>query len=166
MVMMKTNIPALILAVVAVALGASCAPTVRLDTPEPVKIDVSMKVDVYTHEEKTSGGSTTSEKELTAEEQRRNRMAEVQNLKNDLIIGEAQNGMLKVKEVPVDPVYADYVQRVVAQENEDRTEIFRREAAGKDKPVEVIANEFAKRARESAFPGEWIQLSSGEWKKK
>ena len=31
---------------------ASCAPTVRLSTPDPVKIDVNIRTDVYTHDNK------------------------------------------------------------------------------------------------------------------
>ncbi len=144
----------------------SCAPTVRLSTPEPVKIDVDMKVDVYTHEEKSSGNAGKSKETKTPQEARRYRMAEVQNLKNDRVVGLGNEGYLKMKNVPTDPVYADYAQRILAEENADRRALFEAEAEEKEKPVEVIAKEFTKRAREASFPGEWLENDAGEWAQK
>lgn len=148
-------------------LPAACAPTVRLDTPEPVKIDVAMKVDIYTHEEESSGvAGPGKKKETSPSERRRNRMAEVQELKNARVVGEGFDGSLKIKNVPTDPTYADYAQRVVAKENVDRQAIFEDEAQAEDKPVEVIAREFAQRAREASFPGEWVQPEPDQWEQK
>ena len=144
----------------------SCAPTIRLDTPEPVKIDVSMEVDVYTHEEKSSGAAQADKEQKTPRERRRYRMAEVQNLKNDRVVGEGNTGYLVVKAPPTDPVYADYAQKIVTQENEDRKLLFKEEASAEDKPVDVVAREFADRARESSLPGEWVQDDEGNWVEK
>ncbi|MEM6823099.1 MAG: DUF1318 domain-containing protein [Verrucomicrobiota bacterium] len=150
----------------AVLMMVGCAPTVRLDTPEPVKIDVNMKVDIYTHQQESSGKVGKKEDEKSPQEKRRGRMPEVQKLKNDRVIGEGIDGYLKIKNVPTDPVYADYAQRIISQENNDRRKIFIEDGGSDDKPVEVIAREFAKRAREASFPGEWVQTDSGEWKEK
>jgi hypothetical protein len=144
----------------------SCAPTVRLSTPDPVKIDVAMKVDVYTHEEKSSGTNSSGGEEKTPQEERRDRMAEVQSLKNDRIIGEGKDGYLKIKNTPTDPVYADYTQRIISSENADRLILFEEDAKAKDKPTEVIAREFSKRAREASFPGEWVEKNDGTWVEK
>ncbi|MEM1158835.1 MAG: DUF1318 domain-containing protein [Verrucomicrobiota bacterium] len=141
----------------------SCAPTIRLDTPDPVKIDVAMQVDVYTHQEKSSGMAGADKENKTPRERRRNRMAEVQNLKNDRVIGEGNTGFLAVKNPPTDPVYADYAQKIVTLENEDRQLIFQAEASAEDKPADMVAKDFSKRARESSFPGEWIQQEDGTW---
>ncbi|MEM6884862.1 MAG: DUF1318 domain-containing protein [Verrucomicrobiota bacterium] len=145
------------------ALLVSCAPTVRLDTPEPVKIDVAMKVDVYTHEEQSSGTAEAEKQLKTPQERRRYRMQEVQELKNDRVVGEGNTGFLVVKNPPTDPVYADYAQKIVTQENDDRNLLFKQEAAAEEKPVDVVAKEFSKRARESSFPDEWIQEDDGTW---
>jgi len=156
-----------ILSVLGVAgVMVSCAPTIRLDTPEPVKIDVAMKVDVYTHEEKSSGVAGADKEQKTPRERRRYRMAEVQNLKNDRVIGEGNNGFLVLKNPPTDPVYGDYAQKIVTRENEDRNLLFQEEAATEERPSEVVAKEFAKRARESSFPEEWIQEDDGNWVEK
>jgi len=148
-------------------LPVACTPTVRLDTPEPVKIDVAMKVDVYTHEQESSGEARSGKKKETSpSERRRNRMVEVQELKNARVVGEGFDGFLKVKNVPTDPTYADYAQRVVAEENADRQAIFEDEAQAEEKPVEVVAREFAQRAREASFPGEWVQPEPDQWEPK
>lgn len=142
---------------------AACAPTVRLQTPEPVKIDVAMKVDVYTHQQASSGETSAETQRRTPRERRRFRMSEVQNLKNDRIIGEAADGFLKLRKTHVDPVYADYATRIITEENNDRAALFAEKEKEENKPIMVIAREFAKRARESSFPGEWIETESGEW---
>lgn len=148
-------------------LPVACTPTVRLDTPEPVKIDVAMKVDVYTHEQESSGtADQKKQKEASPAERRRQRMAEVQELKNDRIVGEGHDGFLKMKDVPTDPVYADYAQRIVAEENADRQALFEQEADAEDKPVDVVAREFGERAREASFPGEWVQPEPDQWVQK
>lgn len=144
---------------------AGCTPTIRLDTPEPVKIDVGMKVDVYTHDkkEKTSKGEEENPEDLTPQERRRNRMAEVQTLKNDRVIGEGKDGFLSVHNPPTDPKYLDYAEKVVGEENEDRKLVYEREANTKKKPVQVVALEASKRLRDSAYPGEWVQKDNGDW---
>lgn len=144
----------------------SCAPTVKLSTPEPVKIDVAMKVDVYTHQQVSSGSNDETTAPKSPREARRLRMMEVQTLKNDRLIGEGNEGYLVMKQAPTDPVYADYAQRILSEENTDRSRIFESDAKEQNKPAEVVAREFAKRARESSFPGEWIQDETGAWKNK
>lgn len=163
--------PTLLLASLTLALLTSCAPTLRLDTPEPVKIDVAMRVDVFTHEaEKNPDPSGTDAARSPAtsspHQRQRLRMAEVQTLKNDSIIGEASSGLLEIVQPPTDPDYLAYAQRIVAEENADREAVFSQESADKGRPVEQIAAEFAKRRREGAFPGEWIQSPSGQWTKR
>ncbi|MGF1677601.1 MAG: DUF1318 domain-containing protein [Candidatus Methylacidiphilales bacterium] len=147
------------------ALG-SCAPTVKLSTPEPVKIDVAMKVDVYTHQQTSSGSTAETSAPKTPRETRRIRMMEVQSIKNDRLIGEGNEGYLVMRQAPTDPVYADYAQRILSEENSDRSRIFESDAKEQNKPIEAVAREFAKRAREASFPGEWIQDADGEWKNK
>lgn len=140
---------------------AACAPTVHLSTPEPVKIDVNMNVHVTTEEvKKTVDGADPDQSPRQAI---RNRMAEVQNLKNNRLVGEANNGLLEIKELPADPAYKDYVQRVVEEENRDRQAVIASEAEVRKMPVASLAREYARRKRESAFAGEWIQLDDGTW---
>ncbi|NJL19495.1 MAG: DUF1318 domain-containing protein [Bdellovibrionaceae bacterium] len=146
------------------ALLASCAPTIRLDTPEPVKIDVAMKVDVYSHEVKKDKQDGTAA--LNPAERRRNRMAEVQTLKNNRYVGEGNDGLLHVRELPTDPAYAAYAKEVLEAENADRNALFTTKAEEAAKPQSAIRSEFAAAARQSAFPGEWLQEDDGQWVKR
>ena len=68
----------------------SCVPTFDVDvnTPEPIKVDLSMDVHVYQH-----GGSDKEKSEKQASyratmDSRRDRMAEIQELKNNRFVGE------------------------------------------------------------------------------
>ena len=143
------------------ALGG-CA-TVNLNTPEPLQVDVKMKVDV---ENKGGISAKGEESPLSAAEERRMLSHQVQELKNDRKAGEGKDGLLVLKEVPKDPTYADYAKSVVAKENAAREKLFREKAEVEGKSVAEYAKEFAERAREGSYPGEWIQKDDGAWKKK
>lgn len=142
----------------------SCAPTVNLSTPDPVKIDVNMNVHVTTDAVKKSvdGG----EGGYSPRQARRERMAELQALKNNRIVGEGREGLVVLKEPPVDPAYQSYVARLVKEENADRQMVLAAEAEAKKQPVSVVAREFARRNREAAFAGEWIEQDDGTWSKR
>lgn len=149
---------------------SSCSPTVRLDTPEPVKIDVNMKVDVTTEAKQSNAKVKTqssSQKSSGAGplQRRRLRMAEIQDLKNNRIIGEANDGLLSIRQLPDDSTWAEYTRKLVREENRDRRDIFEQEAQETGKPAEIIAKEFARRMRQASFPNEWVQTEQGEWKK-
>ena len=81
---MKTACAALI----AVVMAGCSAPTVNLATGEPIKVDISMRLDVYNHNKEPAaraGGAIPAD---TPEVRRRNRMADIQNSKNSRLIGE------------------------------------------------------------------------------
>lgn len=143
---------------------AACAPTVNLSTPEPVKIDVNMNVHVTTEQvQKTIDGTDADHSPRQAI---RNRMAEIQNLKNNRLVGEANTGLLEIKDLPADPAYKAYVERVVQEENRDRQAVITAEAEARKMPVSSVAREYARRKRESSFAGEWIQMEDGTWTKR
>lgn len=142
----------------------SCAPTVKLSTPEPVKIDVNMNVHVTTEQvKKTVDGDEAGKSPRQAQ---RERMAEVQALKNNRVIGEANTGLLEIRESPADPAYLAYVRRVVDEENRDRQTLVNTEAEAKKMPASTVARDYARRKREAAFAGEWIQQDDGAWVKR
>lgn len=163
---MKTRYFKFLILVPALSGLAGCA-SVRLDTPEPVKIDVNMKVDVYNHDapdKKPKGESAPgSGADKTPELRRKERMAEVQSLKNDHIVGEGKDGLLSVVKPPAEASYKDYAQKIVDEDNADRKQIFEADAAASKKPVTAITADFARRAREGSYPGEWIQKDDGTW---
>ncbi|MFM8364778.1 MAG: hypothetical protein ACKOAS_06445, partial [Verrucomicrobiota bacterium] len=82
---MKPAAPLLI----CLALASCKAPTVHLATPEPVKVDIAMRIDVYQHGKEEEKKSTAAPKSADAAKERTNRLAEIQALKNSRIVGEA-----------------------------------------------------------------------------
>lgn len=141
---------------------AGCA-QVQLGTPEPLQVDIKMKVDV----EQKGGASGKAEKPvLSVAEERRMLSHQVQELKNDRKVGEANNGLLVLKETPREAAYADYAKGVITKENAARVKLFEEKAEVEGKTAEQYAREFAERAREASYPGEWVQKDDGTWKKK
>lgn len=144
---------------------SSCTPTIRLDTPEPVKIDVNMKVEVTTKNANgtIAGSDSEANQEASPRLRQRKRITEVQSLKNDRVVGEAKSGLLEIKKLPADPAYQEYAKKIVEAENADRGQIYQIEADAQNKPVSYIISEYARRLRESAFPGEWVEQENGTW---
>jgi len=148
---------------VGLAMGLAGCAQVNLNTPEPLQVDVRMKVDV---ENKGGLSAKAEDSPLGAAEERRMLSHQVQELKNDRKAGEGRDGLLVLKEVPKDPAYADYAKAVVTKENAAREKLFREKAEVEGKTAAEYARDFAERAREGSYPGEWIQADDGKWKKK
>jgi len=144
------------------ALLVGCA-QVQLGTPEPLQVDIKMKVDV---EQKGGAAGKSDKPVLSVAEERRMLSHQVQELKNDRKVGEGNNGLLVLKEIPKEAVYADYAKGVITKENAAREKLFEEKAEVEGKTAEQYAKEFAERAREASYPGEWVQMDDGKWKKK
>lgn len=145
----------------ATLLAAGCSPTIKVSTPDPVKIDVNMRVDVYSKSDPKKQKDEATQ--MQAAIARRARMAEVQSLKNDRVIGEDREGYLDVRKVPDDKKYAEYQQKIVSSENNDRAVIYLATAQKDGTPMEMVQRDYAKLWRERSFPGEWIQKDDGTW---
>jgi uncharacterized protein YdbL (DUF1318 family) len=146
----------------AALLLATCAPTINISTPEPVVFDVNMKVEIET---KDGSKDKTAVDTDTPDQRRRYRMAEVQKLKDNRIIGEGKDGLLYQREKPAEAAYAAYAATLVESENKDRLETYANTAANDSlkRPASYWAEEAAKRYRDGAWPGEWIQNPDGTW---
>ena len=145
-----------------------CAPTINLATPEPVKVDVAIRLDVY---QKTNPGEAKQElSSIEIVKNRRLREGEVQGLKNNGIVGEDRDGYLSLrvdlKDPKYDAKYVTYVEGIIAAENADRAYIYLANAQSQNKPLEMIETEYARLWRERAFPGEWVQKENGSWTQK
>jgi uncharacterized protein YdbL (DUF1318 family) len=141
-----------------------CSPTINLATPEPVKIDVSVRLDVYQKTAPTKEKNEQSSLEIAAN--RRVRSGQIQQLKNDGVIGEDRDGYLVMKRTPADSKYQIYAQSVVAAENADRSFLYLSNAQVQNKPLEMIEREYAQLWSDRAFPGEWVQKENGTWTRK
>ena len=143
---------------------------VNVQAEEPIKLDVSMDVHVYQH-----GGSGAAVKTKTSSqsssasaaayknvlESRRNRMAEIQTLKNNRLVGESHTGLLELRKIP-DGDYGDYVKKTVREENSDRTYLIEYESTQKNKTLSEVKTEQWRHAQRKAHPGEWIEVASPE----
>jgi uncharacterized protein YdbL (DUF1318 family) len=137
----------------------SCAgPSVNLTTNKPIKVDINMKLDVIQHGEKTPQVSTSApaaSDELAL--RRRNRMGELQLLKDSRLIGENHLGLLTVRNEPPGE-YGNYVKRTVEAENSDREMEMQRIARERHISIEDLRRETAKLTHANAFNGEWIEV--------
>ncbi len=143
---------------------AGCAPTINLATPEPVKVDVSVRLDVYQKTAPTKAKEEQSSIEVAAG--RRLRSGEVQSLKNAGIVGEDRDGYLEIRQKPTDPKYLSYAEGIVSAENADRAYLYLTNAQSQNKPMELVETDYAKLWRDRAFPGEWVQKEDGTWIRK
>jgi len=154
-------------------LALSCSgPTVRVETPEPIAIDIQMRVDVFQHEDVTIdplGDAAPGADVATIESRRRARMEEIQTLKNSRLIGENHDGLLSIRDLPPGD-YGVYVRKTVDAENADRDALLRAMAAKEQKPLPEVRRSVADLWRERSFPGEWVEWRGADgawtWKQK
>lgn len=127
-----------------------CAPSVRLNTPEPLKVDINMRVDVYQKETPAqTKAATTMEEEAKALRRRDDRAAEVWAMKNDGVVTEGASGYLAAHTLSGwDPTY---VNRLVSEENRDRRLIYEREALQRSRPLASVETEAGLRLRQQAY---------------
>ncbi|MGD9896858.1 MAG: DUF1318 domain-containing protein [Candidatus Methylacidiphilaceae bacterium] len=138
-----------------------CSPTVRVTTPEPVRINVHMGVEVT---EKQSAHAAPVAPEVA--ERRRLRSGEIQGLKNAGVIGEDRDGFLAVVHPPADASYKQFADHVVQDENRDRLKLYMAQTKLQGKTFEEIQDEYARRWARRAFPGEYVQQPDGAWGRK
>ena len=138
-----------------------CAPTVNLATPEPVKVSVDVRLDVYQKTAPTKAKDEQSSLQVAAN--RRERSGEIQQLKNDRVIGEDRDGYLDLRNPPKDPTYLAYANKIVSDENSDRSYLYLTNAQTQNKPLELVEKDYAQLWQDRAFPGEWVQKEDGTW---
>ena len=156
---MMKSVPRLLL----VVLLAGCkAPTVNLSTPDPIKVDINMRVDIY----ERGGGSAPPKPPApsadlpSVDARRRARMGDVQNFKNSRLVGESRQGLLVVRDQP-EGSYGRFVEKTVAEENADRMVVMRQLAAERNMSLEDIQAQQGELWRNRSFSGEWIEVSAG-----
>jgi hypothetical protein len=147
---------------------ASCAaPTVNLATPQPIKVDIAVRLDVYQHAKEASKKSTpTSTTSAEPAEARRNRMADIQTFKNSRLVGEGRDALLAIRmDTPGD--YGDFIRKTVDAENSDRMALMKSEAEKQKAALPQVQSKQASLAAKLAFKGEWIEIvkddGSTEW---
>jgi uncharacterized protein YdbL (DUF1318 family) len=157
--------------------GCANGPTINLDTKrplkvDPVKVDLNMRVDVYQHPDATVQKRVAVTQPAAPEDAQtrsRNRMGEVQVLKNNRIVGESGHGLLEIRNKPPGE-FGEYVQRIIEAENKDRAALMQEIAQKKNLTLGEVQRQQAELARNKAFSGEWIEVPQSDgtfvWKQK
>jgi uncharacterized protein YdbL (DUF1318 family) len=158
----------LVLAVLAFA-GCKSIP-IDVGTKEPVKVNIAMKVDVYQHADPNAPKKAAPPQAgADVAKGRRNRMGEVQALKNSRLVGENHAGYLEVRTLPPGE-YGDYVKATVDAENSDRSRLIEKLAKQRNIPVSQAERQQAELFQKGAFAGEWVEVADAEgkfaWKQK
>ena len=146
------------------ALGGCAAPTVNLSTAEPIKVDIAMRLDVFQHTKEAAKKPGQAPVAIDPESTRRNRMADVQQFKNSLLVGEGRDGLLVLRnDTPGD--YGDYVRKTIAAENDDRMSLMKATADREKVPLPVVQRKQSELWQNRSFKNEWIEVKKpdGEW---
>jgi Protein of unknown function (DUF1318) len=140
---------------------AGCAlPPLALSTPQPINVNIAMKLDVYQHNPPSAEKKTAITSPGTTEalqDRRRLRLGELQPLKNSRLIGENHLGLLEVR-TATPGEYGDYVRQTVAAENNDRIALMDLLARTQKISLLEVQKQLAENAAHSAFNGEWIEI--------
>jgi hypothetical protein len=161
------NPPTLATTATTLFLTACAGPTVNLSTPQPIKVDIAMRLDVYQHAKEASKKSASSiDASTDPTEARRNRMADIQTFKNSRLVGEGRDALLAIRvDTPGD--YGDFIRKTVDAENADRMALMKSDAEKQKTSLPQIQTKQASLAAKLAFKGEWIEVvkddGSAEW---
>ncbi|MBU3664420.1 MAG: DUF1318 domain-containing protein [Chthoniobacterales bacterium] len=152
-------------------LAAACkGPNVSLSTPEPIVVDINMRVDIY----ERGGGSSSAKPSPAADmpaadARRRSRTGDIQTFKNSRLVGEGRDGLLSVLSRP-EGSYGAYVEKTVAEENADRLVVMRELAAERKMSLPEVQAQQGELWRNRSFSGEWVEVlqdnNSWRWAQK
>lgn len=131
---------------------------IKLDPIKLEPIDLNMRVDVYQYTG-TSPEEKAAQKNVgSAADRLRNRMEEIQKLKNNRFVGENHLGLLEIRNLPAGD-YGGYVQKTVDQENADRAFLMTDKVNQSDTlQLADVQREQWERRRQITFEGEWIEV--------
>jgi hypothetical protein len=156
---MSKNAGTVFVAIVCGACAGCALPPISLSTPQPINVNIAMKLDVYQHNPPSAEKKTLTAAPGTAEalqDRRRLRLGELQPLKNSRLIGENHLGLLEVR-TATPGEYGNYVRQTVAAENNDRIALTDILAKTQKVSLSEEQKQLAESAAHSAFNGEWIE---------
>jgi hypothetical protein len=147
-----------VLALVLLASASCNSFKVDLQSPEPIKVDVNMRLDVYQYKGDEPGKPNEDQARFDEAQTRiRNRYAEIQTFKNNAFVGEDHRGLLHLREKPAGE-WGDYVEKEVNRENEDRTLVIRHRAKETNRAMHEVQEENWRERTSKAYHGEWIEV--------
>lgn len=150
-------------AVAALAMLVGCGRPfdVNVSTAEPIEVNLNIEAHVYQHGQSDKEAAEASDNLQEVLERRRNRMAEIQTLKDNRLIGETHEGLLEVRNLPAGD-YGDYTKSTVDAENADRNFLIKNESTEKNVSVSKARADQWEFWQRKSFPGEWIEVEGDE----
>lgn len=147
-----------VLATAAALWCAGCkGPTVNLSTPEPIVVDINMRVDVYERGGGSAAAKPSPASDLpAADARRRSRMGDIQTFKNSRLVGEGRDGLLYVLSRP-EGSYGTYVDTTTAEENADRLVVMKQLASERRMVLADVQTQQGELWRNRSFSGEWVE---------
>jgi hypothetical protein len=143
----------------ALVLAGCAGPTVNLYTPEPVKVDIAMRLDVYQHQKEEKPGQPAPATNPGPD--RLNRAADIQTFKNSRLIGESASALLSIRVEPAGEE-GDHLRKIVEAENTSRMALMKEQSTRDKIPLSAIQKKQADLARKMAFKGEWIEIEKAD----
>ena len=144
-------------------------PEIPLTTPKPLEVNLNMRLDIYQYRGDEPLDKEAAKGASEATVRMRNRMAEIQVLKNNQLVAEDHRGLLQIREVPAGD-WGPQMKKAVAAENEDRMLLMRQKAKESNRPLHEIESEQWRLRAQQANTGEWIEIpgatsGSFQWKR-
>lgn len=149
------------LACVVFAAGCGRPIDVNVGTDEPIEVNMKMDVHVYQHGKESEEDKARRLDKEAVLQRRRDRMEEVQSLKNNRLVGEDHLGLLSIRNLPAGE-YGSYVKKTVTEENKDREILMEAEAKERGTALGDVKKNQWRHWQRKSFPGEWIQVEGEE----
>jgi hypothetical protein len=135
---------------------------IKLDPIKFEPIDINMRVDIYQHTGSSkSTAQTTSKTEAKAIEDMRNRMDQINILKNSRWVGENHLGHLSIRHLPAG-ADGTWTQEIVTAENADRDIVMMEKAKRDNTPIEAIRTQQWQNNLQNAWEGVLIEIEEKE----
>ena len=131
-------------------------PEIPITTPEPLQVNLNMRLDVYQYRGDEPDDKEASKALSEANTRMRNRMSEIFRYKEPGDVGENHRGLLEIRQVPASE--GDAVKKAVADENTDRMLVMRRKAAESNRTLQEIQDEQWKLQIGQASDIHWIEV--------
>jgi uncharacterized protein YdbL (DUF1318 family) len=145
-------------------LVSGCTPSVKVLTPDPLKVDMTVRLDIYQEEAPKEKGT---ELNIEVAANRRQRLADILDLKAKHVAGEDRDGFLALSpQPPKDPAELTQAKKLIDAENTDRSVIYLNNSQSEGRPLDLVEQDYSKLWRDRALPGEWVQQNDGQWKQK
>lgn len=124
---------------------------------DPIKIDLTMKAEVRVYDGESPEAKKATANRNEAADRLRDRGAEIQELKNNRLVGENHLGLLSLRNRPAGK-YGDYVEKTVDAENADRVFLMTDIANSSQRQLSEVQGEQWHKRIAASFEGEWVEV--------